>query len=88
MLQSKNVLITGASAGIGAALARELAAHGANLALVARLLDRLEALRDELGARVKVFIAEADVTDDGVLDRAAAAAVEAAAVSAAADRAA
>jgi short-subunit dehydrogenase len=77
VLQSKNVFITGASAGIGAALARELAAHGANLALVARRGDRLEAMRDELSARVKVFTAVADVTEDGALDRAAAAAVEA-----------
>ncbi|GAA4781395.1 SDR family oxidoreductase [Actinomycetospora chlora] len=57
-------LITGASAGLGAGMAREFAARGHDLALAARRLDRLEALRDELAPTgVRVAVAHLDVDD-------------------------
>ena len=62
----KNVLITGASSGLGAGMARILAAKGHHLALTARRLDRLEALRDELLAAhpgIAVVVHALDVND-------------------------
>ena len=63
-------LITGASSGIGAELARIHAARGGDLVLVARRLDRLEALRDELEAAhgVSVTPVEADLATPGGIE--------------------
>ena len=51
-------LITGASAGLGAEFARQCAARGEALALVARRRDRMEALAAELGGEVHIFAAD------------------------------
>ena len=60
------VVVTGASAGIGAALAWELAARGHGLTLVARRGDALDALADELEDDLGVAVAvhAADLGDD------------------------
>lgn len=67
------VFITGASSGIGAALAREFARAGADLALAARRVDRLEQLATEIeGMGRRALVLACDVTVDGDLERAAA----------------
>lgn len=70
-LQGKIALITGASSGIGEALARELGQRGAKLALLARRRDRLEQLASELRqAGCRVLISQADVSRDGEVEQA------------------
>ena len=61
ILSGKRILITGASSGLGAGLARELTRRGARVGLIARRRERLETLAEELGEGAAW--AAADVTD-------------------------
>lgn len=63
-LTGKNILLTGASSGIGYALAKKLAAEGANLALASRSKDTLDKLADELSSLTnKIRAYHCDVSD-------------------------
>lgn len=70
-LKHKTVLITGASSGLGAGFAEIFARHGARLALAARRVEKLEALKRKLvdgGAEVQVVAL--DVTDENAVEAA------------------
>lgn len=66
------ILITGASSGLGAEMARQFAALGHDLALCARRTDRLDELRAEITAAhpgVRVAVKALDVTDHDAVFR-------------------
>ena len=63
IFRDKTVIITGGSAGIGAATARLFAEAGANLVLVARTKKNLESVAEDLRDKTKVAIFPMDVTD-------------------------
>ena len=66
----KRALVTGASSGIGEAIARDLSTRGAHVVLVARSHDRLESLAAELrrSSQVEVEVLRADLTDETDLE--------------------
>jgi NADP-dependent 3-hydroxy acid dehydrogenase YdfG len=72
-LDGKVVAVTGASAGVGRATVREMAARGAHVGLIARGRDRLEAAADEVRqAGRRACVAPADVSDAEQVEQAAA----------------
>ncbi|MGE5535718.1 MAG: SDR family NAD(P)-dependent oxidoreductase [Acidobacteriota bacterium] len=70
-LTGRIALVTGASSGLGMQFARALADNGAVVALVARRLDRLKALQQEIESNGgKALAIEADVTDRAAMKNA------------------
>jgi NADP-dependent 3-hydroxy acid dehydrogenase YdfG len=72
-VKRETVVVTGASAGLGRAIAREFGRHGANVALIARGIDGLKAAQreiEELGGRA--LILPLDVADSKAVEAAAA----------------
>lgn len=68
-LDQRTAIITGASAGIGRAVALELARLGARVVVNARRADRLETLRGEIeAARGRCAVSPGDCADRGVID--------------------
>lgn len=63
-LSGKHVVVTGGSRGIGEALAREFAARGSMVTVVARSVDALQSVAHDIGGNAVV----ADLTDDLVVD--------------------
>jgi NADP-dependent 3-hydroxy acid dehydrogenase YdfG len=72
-MKEKVIVITGASGGIGAALAETVAAGGASVALVARRAEALRVVADRCGARALVLVA--DVTTRADVERVVAATI-------------
>jgi NAD(P)-dependent dehydrogenase (short-subunit alcohol dehydrogenase family) len=70
-LKGRVALVTGASSGLGVQFARVLADNGAAVALVARRVERLKSLKDEIENKGGQAVAiEADVTDRAAMTRA------------------
>ena len=63
----KRALITGATGGIGGAIAKALHAQGATVGISGRNVDKLDALAKELGSRVHVLPADLS-NDDAIAD--------------------
>jgi NADP-dependent 3-hydroxy acid dehydrogenase YdfG len=65
-LDGRRVLVTGASSGIGAAICRAVVSCGGSVAMVARRKERLDELRESLGARAHPI--PGDVTETAALE--------------------
>lgn len=64
-LQGKTAIVTGASSGIGLAIAKELAGEGANVVLAARRIEKLQDLENEINQSesAKALAIQTDVTN-------------------------
>ncbi|MCX4269452.1 MAG: SDR family oxidoreductase [Lachnospiraceae bacterium] len=72
-LTGRVVVVSGASSGLGAQMAKGFAAQGADLVITARRLEKLEALAEEIrGMGVKCLPLKCDVTDSAMVDQVAA----------------
>src|SRR5699024_4547718 len=60
-LTDKTAIVTGASSGIGTAIAKELTKAGANVVLAARSKDKLESIASEIGEKEKTLCIPTDV---------------------------
>ncbi|TEA14808.1 Sulfoacetaldehyde reductase [Colletotrichum sidae] len=72
--QTALIVKTGASMGIGAAIAKSLAEHGVNVALVARSKDKLEAVRDDISKEypdVQIGVYPVDLQNQADVEKAA-----------------
>lgn len=66
-LQGKNIVVTGASAGMGTAIVKLFVAEGANVVAVARRQERLEALKEELKdgpGKIEIFVGDVSIRED------------------------
>jgi NAD(P)-dependent dehydrogenase (short-subunit alcohol dehydrogenase family) len=63
MFDGEVIWVTGASSGIGAALAKELVKHGAQVILSARRTEQLQAVADSCVGKFVPFVLPLDVTD-------------------------
>jgi len=73
-ISGKTALVTGASAGIGRAIAKALSAEGVKLAVVARRRDLLESLESEI--KLKVVLIECNLLDEDAAEKVSAAALK------------
>ncbi len=70
-LHGHNAVVTGASSGLGVQFAKALAAQGANVALLARRVEKLESVKSEIEAMgVQALAVQADVTNEASIQAA------------------
>jgi NAD(P)-dependent dehydrogenase (short-subunit alcohol dehydrogenase family) len=75
-MNSKTVIVTGASSGIGLAIARAYLQRGDNVVANARTLERLQAAAAQLGQPAKLLLIPGDIAEPATAQRLVAAAVE------------